>query len=241
MNESQEVYYTQKENRQHLAEEAEIGDSGLLLMLTYDREGAGEVRDIFIGEKAEVLADWKITYIMRRHLQGEQDARAIQSIIDKLDLDIFEDFSENTYVLVSDMQNLYTELKDRINSLKRMAAYNTNLRQEQEPYMLCALAQNDSQAERVFDEPVLNDRTEFQRDRERIVNSVAFRRLVDKAQIFSAEKGDYYRTRMTHTLEVNQIAKAIAYALCLNLDLTEAIALGHDLGHTPFGHQGENA
>ena len=87
LNESQEVYYTQKENRQHLAEEAEIGDSGLLLMLTYDREGAGEVRDIFIGEKAEVLADWKITYIMRRHLQGEQDARAIQSIIDKLDLD----------------------------------------------------------------------------------------------------------------------------------------------------------
>ena len=63
--------------------------------------------------------------------------------------------------------------------------------------------------------------------------------MVDKAQIFSAEKGDYYRTRMTHSLEVNQIAKAIAYALKLNLDLTEAIALGHDLGHTPFGHQGE--
>ena len=85
----------------------------------------------------------------------------------------------------------------------------------------------------------MTGRTEFQRDRERIVNSTAFRRMVDKAQIFSAEKGDYFRTRMTHTLEVNQIAKAIAYALHLNLDLTEAIALGHDLGHTPFGHQGE--
>lgn len=82
-------------------------------------------------------------------------------------------------------------------------------------------------------------RSEFQRDRERIVNCKAFRRLVDKAQIFSAEKGDHYRTRMTHTLEVNQIAKAIASALKLNLDLTEAIALAHDLGHTPFGHQGE--
>lgn len=82
-------------------------------------------------------------------------------------------------------------------------------------------------------------RTQFQRDRERVVNCKAFRRLVDKAQIFGSEKGDYYRTRMTHTLEVNQIAKAIAYALKLNLDLTEAIALGHDLGHTPFGHQGE--
>ena len=69
------------------------------------------------------------------------------------------------------------------------------------------------------------------------VNCKAFRRLVDKAQIFGSEKGDYYRTRMTHSLEVNQIAKAIAYALKLNLDLTEAIALGHDLGHTPFGHQ----
>lgn len=83
------------------------------------------------------------------------------------------------------------------------------------------------------------DRNPFQRDRERIVNSRAFRRLVDKAQIFSANKGDHYRTRMTHTLEVNQIAKAIALALGLNLDLTEAIALGHDIGHTPFGHQGE--
>lgn len=84
-----------------------------------------------------------------------------------------------------------------------------------------------------------SDRNPFQRDRERIVNSRAFRRLVDKAQIFSANKGDHYRTRMTHTLEVNQIAKAIALALGLNLDLTEAIALGHDIGHTPFGHQGE--
>lgn len=82
-------------------------------------------------------------------------------------------------------------------------------------------------------------RTPFQRDRERIVNSRAFRRLVDKTQIFNADKGDHYRTRMTHTLEVNQIAKAIALALGLNLDLTEAIALGHDIGHTPFGHEGE--
>ena len=86
---------------------------------------------------------------------------------------------------------------------------------------------------------LLGHRSEFQRDRERIVNCKAFRRMVDKAQVFSATKGDYYRTRMTHTLEVNQIAKAIAIALNLNIDLTEAIALGHDLGHTPFGHAGE--
>lgn len=83
------------------------------------------------------------------------------------------------------------------------------------------------------------ERSEFQRDRERIVNSKAFRRLVDKAQIFTSSKGDHYRTRMTHTLEVAQIARSIANSLKVNIDLTEAIALAHDLGHTPFGHQGE--
>lgn len=78
-----------------------------------------------------------------------------------------------------------------------------------------------------------------QRDYERIVHSKAFRRMVDKAQVFSASKGDYYRTRMTHTQAVSQIARGIAEGLGLNMYLTEAIALGHDIGHTPFGHQGE--
>ena len=85
------------------------------------------------------------------------------------------------------------------------------------------------------------ERGEFQRDRERIVNARAFRRMVDKAQIFTSSKGDHYRTRMTHTMEVAQIARSIANSLALNIDLTEAIALGHDLGHTPFGHQGERS
>lgn len=85
----------------------------------------------------------------------------------------------------------------------------------------------------------LPNRREFQRDYERITHSTAYRRLVDKAQIFTASKGDRYRTRMTHTLEVAQIAKAIAVELRLNVSLTEAISLAHDLGHTPFGHQGE--
>lgn len=82
-------------------------------------------------------------------------------------------------------------------------------------------------------------RTEFQRDRDRIMHSKAFRRLKNKTQVFLAPKGDHYRTRMTHTLDVMQIARSIARVLCLNEDLTEAIALGHDLGHTPFGHAGE--
>ncbi len=82
-------------------------------------------------------------------------------------------------------------------------------------------------------------RTEFQRDRDRIIHSKSFRRLMHKTQVFIAPTGDHFRTRLTHTLEVSQIARTIARALNLNEDLTEAIALGHDLGHTPFGHIGE--
>jgi dGTPase len=82
-------------------------------------------------------------------------------------------------------------------------------------------------------------RTAFQRDRDRIIHSKAFRRLKHKTQVFLAPKGDHYRTRLTHVLEVSQIARTISRALRLNEDLTEAIALGHDLGHTPFGHAGE--
>jgi len=84
-------------------------------------------------------------------------------------------------------------------------------------------------------------RTEFQRDRDRIIHCKSFRRLKHKTQVFIAPPGDHYVTRLTHTLEVAQIARTIARALNLNEDLTEAIALGHDLGHTPFGHAGEEA
>lgn len=84
-------------------------------------------------------------------------------------------------------------------------------------------------------------RTAFQRDRDRIIHSKSFRRLKHKTQVFTIPEGDHYRTRLTHTLEVAQIARTVARALRLNEDLTEAVALGHDLGHTPFGHAGEEA
>ena len=89
--------------------------------------------------------------------------------------------------------------------------------------------------------PLDEYRTEFQRDRDRILHCKAFRRLSHKTQVFLSPEGDHYRTRLTHTLEVSQIARSIARTLMLNEDLTEAIALGHDLGHTPFGHTGEEA
>lgn len=112
--------------------------------------------------------------------------------------------------------------------------------EERENSFLSPLASKSSNTKgrKKYEEPC-SLRTEFQRDRDRILHSKAFRRLKHKTQVFFSPYDDHFRTRMTHTLEVSQIARTIARALDLNEDLTEAIALGHDLGHTPFGHSGE--
>src|SRR6202047_3229820 len=94
---------------------------------------------------------------------------------------------------------------------------------------------------RLHPEPEHSIRSPFQRDRDRIIHSTAFRRLTHKTQVFVYHEGDHYRTRLTHSLEVAQIARTISRALDLNEDLAEALALAHDLGHTPFGHAGEDA
>lgn len=114
----------------------------------------------------------------------------------------------------------YTEQREA-DSLSAFAVLSKNTKGRQRPVEPCSV------------------RTEFQRDRDRIIHAKSFRRLMHKTQVFLAPEGDHYRTRLTHTLEVSQIARTIARALRLNEDLTEAIALGHDLGHTPFGHSGE--
>jgi dGTPase len=115
-------------------------------------------------------------------------------------------------------------------------------REEFEKQMICeyGVRSEDSKG-RVRQEPECETRTCFQRDVDRITHSKAFRRLKHKTQVFLLPEGDHYRTRLTHTLEVTRIARTISRALRLNEDLTEAIALGHDLGHTPFGHAGERA
>ena len=117
-------------------------------------------------------------------------------------------------------------------------AERVRVREERE---LSPLATLSYPAERAYPEPDCGLRTPFQRDRDRIVHSKAFRRLRHKTQVFVAPTGDHYRTRLTHTLEVTQVSRTIARALRLNEDLAEAIGLGHDLGHPPFGHIGEEA
>lgn len=111
---------------------------------------------------------------------------------------------------------------------------------ERETLSCAATLSSTSKGRKLFEEEC-ELRTAFQRDRDRIIHSRSFRRLKHKTQVFLAPESDHYRTRLTHTLEVSQIARTIARALRINEDLTEAIALGHDLGHTPFGHAGERA
>ena len=231
-------YYNTNEIDSKLLEQAntDYGNNNLVLLVNYKNSEKKEIQSIFVGDTASINSSHNILCKMRIKLTKDYNKLAIDSIVDKIDLDLINDFESRQYVFISKMKSLYIELSDRINARK----YLNGLKADNVKNSTVLETLDNNVSFRLFPTDFLGEyRTEFQRDRERVVNCKALRRLVDKAQIFSSSKGDYYRTRMTHTLEVNQIAKAIAFALDLNLDLTEAIALGHDLGHTPFGHQGE--
>jgi len=117
--------------------------------------------------------------------------------------------------------------------------YREGLEEREKTTLSPFAAKSAESAGRFYPEEKCEVRTDYQRDRDRIIHSKAFRRLMHKTQVFLAPEGDHFRTRLTHTIEVSQIARTISRGLSLNEDLTEAIALGHDLGHTPFGHRGE--
>lgn len=201
-----------------------------------------EVRYLYIGDGTITKNDvrWIIRYQIKSKIKSNL---VVQDFISNSELDLKNDFGSNSYVSIESSKELIKQLNFIANTPYKPPykpideqTYDSIVIENQLP----RFAQLNQHCARTIGimEPH-QKRGEFQRDYERIIHSKAFRRLVDKAQIFTSSKGDHYRTRMTHTLEVAQIARAIAVSLNVNVNLTEAIALAHDIGHTPFGHQGE--
>ena len=171
---------------------------------------------------------------------SSEENNAVESLRKLSNLDINNDFVNGEYVNIENSEYLFSQIDFILSAPYVPKKFDWEYGSIKSEERLHPLAQKNEYCRRQYNlrEPQ-EGRGEFQRDYERILHSKAFRRMVDKAQVFSASKGDYYRTRMTHSQAVAQIAKGIATELNLNLNLTEAIALGHDIGHTPFGHQGE--
>lgn len=167
------------------------------------------------------------------------DNAIIDNFIYNLHLNLEKDFPANSYLNYEISQALITQMfKFESSPFSQETTHKTYAKLESESN-LSPLAQRNEYCIRKYNLRVPQQRGEYQRDYDRIISSKSFRRMVDKAQIFSSTKGDHYRTRMTHTLIVCDIARGICNTLKLNSPLAEAISLGHDLGHTPFGHQGE--
>ena len=190
----------------------------------------------YLGIAKFVSMNTQLYHIIQAKLEK---GTALDILIKINDLDINSDFTIK-YVFVEDSDYIAQQIESIINLPVEFQRKERNYDSLGDKEKLHELAQRNEYCDRQYNlrEPQ-SDRGEFQRDYERILHSKAFRRMVDKAQVFSASKGDYYRTRMTHSQAVAQIARGIASELDLNMNLTEAIALGHDIGHTPFGHQGE--
>lgn len=163
----------------------------------------------------------------------------IENFVYNLHLDLEADFPSDSYLNFEISKPLIEQMRKFETSPFVQQEVKLDYKELEEENGLSLLAQRNPYCRRKYNLRSPQQRGEFQRDYDRIIYSKAFRRMVDKAQIFSSAKGDHYRTRMTHTLIVCQIAKSISHQLKLNSSLAEAIAIGHDLGHTPFGHQGE--
>lgn len=167
------------------------------------------------------------------------DKSVIDNFVYNLQLSLEKDFSADSYINYEISVPLLEQMRKFEEAPFKQEVTEITYEELAEENNLSPLAQRNQYCCRKYNFKESQNRGEFQRDYDRIIYSKAFRRMVDKAQIFSSIKGDHYRTRMTHTLIVCQIARSISRTLKLNSPLAEAIAVGHDLGHTPFGHQGE--
>lgn len=199
-----------------------------------------DLNKIYLGEcriKDNDNLDYTIKYKIESRL-------VIENFKLNLGINLELDFNSNSYVSIETSIDLINELEFSCKDLYKVdvQAYENQKYEELDSEKLYSdLSQKNGNCKRAIGKVIGSHSTrgEFQRDRERLIHSKSLRRLVDKAQIFTSSKGDHYRTRMTHTLEVSQISKGISIALQLNNELTESISIAHDIGHTPFGHQGE--
>lgn len=201
--------------------------------------------DIFIKK----LYVGKITEVENQNASYQIHYRVDSEIVSPLVIDNFmkfsnlnleRDFEEDSHISIEESAALVRQLLYATSVPQNIKPRVVEYSPRENEGALSEFAQRNEYCRRYYNAlPPAEMRSEYQRDYDRIVHCKAFRRMVDKAQIFTSSKGDHYRTRMTHTLSVAQIARSIASRLKMNVSLTEAIALGHDLGHTPFGHQGE--
>ncbi len=190
--------------------------------------------------KCECFTDDIGKYLQCKSLYSSGSPVVITNACDSIFLDVNIDFEEK-YIAIESSLKLYEQFIPLENMGYKYTKAHRIYKKNKNEGDLHKLAQRNEYCKRQYDlkDPTSDGRSEYQRDYDRIIYSKSFRRIVDKTQVFSASKGDYYRTRMTHTMIVCQIARSICNALGLNQALTEAIAIAHDLGHTPFGHVGE--
>ncbi len=241
----EKFYNVNEEDQQSIKHFKSSLELNVVFVLFESKEDKHEPYEIYVG-KGYFFENPKdhTKYNLKYTIQYETDSKLIiDNFVLSAGIDLKNDFNDHCYIITETSITLYRKLLDSLLEYdinEYFCDNNENMPHASDPKG--KLSQNNSHCVRIFcsnDGTSAEPRSEFQRDRERVLHSKAFRRLVDKAQIFTSKKGDHFRTRMTHTLEVVQISREIARQLNLNEDLTEAIALAHDIGHTPFGHQGE--
>lgn len=234
-----DFYITNSKDRQIIKDLD--GEEYPFYVLVFKDKAQTIVQCIYLGSGRKHI-DGQNVSVKYKILQKVMNKTIINNFLSCSEIDLDKDFDDFSYATIENSPSLVKQMNFiayppyKNNDVLKKAEYCAI----DEEKGLHPLAQRNQYCNRdYFHASKERDRSEFQRDYERIVHSKAFRRMVDKAQIFSAKKGDHYRTRMTHSIVVSQIAKALSRALSLNAFLTDSIALGHDMGHTPFGHQGE--
>ena len=229
-------YYNPTEDDRTTLEDLDDYATFIFIAFKYNDSG---ITEGFLGE-ASKTGTGKQANIVYKIMAKLKEGPTLSNIEHLANLRFEKDFKKGRYLYHEKYKNLITQVEDIIYNEDERAPFVGKYKMIDTEGNLHPLAQKNEYCIREYcEEGTTADTSQFQLDCERIIQSKAFRRLVDKAQIFSTNKGDHYRTRMTHTQIVSRIGRTISEALHMNSLLVEAIALGHDIGHTPFGHQGE--